>query len=1142
MKLSTVTVWLLFLLAVCLPMAHAQVATGSLGGLVLDPSGTAVPGTDMTARNESTGGEFKTQTSEQGLYVFPTLPPGVYSLTAEKTGFKRVSRTNLQIRVATRQELDIQLEIGDVQQTIEVTAEAPLLETTSSARGQSFAPKFMENLPLFAGGIRNPQAFVGYMPGVNARGVPEVSIAGSGGRAAEVQIDGASLIIPESGGVVFNFPAAEMFGEFKLLTGTYDAEYGRFGGGIQMFVTKSGSNQLHGSGFLNMRRDIWNANSWANNRLGRPRAKERFNEMGGSVGGPIFVPKIYDGRNKSFFFFTYSKDKRPATASQVLSTVPTARMRNGDFGEVSQVIYDPATTVGNTRQPFPNNVIPRDRWSSIAERIVGVVPEPTRPTLVGNYDFVNVQTLDRYIWSLKFDHNITESSRVSFLMTKENYTQNDLQFFPGLLGQGLEQYQRPDNWRVNHDWAMRPNLLLHSTFGYSRTRQIWDNPYQKGGATALGFGGLTGASDATPRIQFTGADGLTNWGVQDGKVGNGSQINITYQFNQGLTYIRGKHELKFGWDIRRLHTTSDPVDLAGTNGRYIFARAQTASPTNLAGTGHAFASLLLGLPDQADRVALPVLIGNIRYGYHAFYFQDNWKVTPRLTLNLGMRYDLPVGWHDLNGDYSHMDRSVPNPGAGGLPGAIVFAGKGAGRTGEKRFYDTDYTNFGPRGGFAYRLFEKTVIRGGFGIFYQTLGNGGCGCRLGFANPIVRQSDGLSGALQWDAGIQPPPGFRPPPLLDPNVGNMNNVDVFSENYGRAPRIYNWSFNVQQEVGKFLFDIAYVANRGHGLNSTVQLNQLPVDRLALGSLLQQPITSQAVRDQGFTKPYPSFPDNGTLAQALRPYPQFLDVIERNAGIGRTWYDSLQTKMERRFGDFQMMAAYTWSKSQSLGHYRQIFSQHFNVGAQDNYNYGDMKELLAFDQPHVFNLLTTYTLPFGRGKRFLGSTNALTNMLVGGWTISGIQQYRSGSPLAISAPNTLGNGVLFTFFKKANRVLGQDVRTGIDRTSLDPNDPNTRWLNPAAFTLPGQFDLGNSARYISGVRNPPVFEENLSIVKRTVFPLTGDRSIDLVYRADAFNIFNRTNFGGIVNVVGNPNFGRPQGPQVGARIITMGVRLEF
>lgn len=1139
-------------------MSWAQVATGSLSGVVTDANGAAVPGASISAKNDATGVDLRTQTSEGGLYVFAAVPPGVYSVTVEKTGFKKLIRTAVEIRIATRQEMDLGLEVGDVQQSIDVTGELQSLETTSAQRGQNVSSLMMSSLPLFSGGIRNPQAFVKFMPGVNAGAAGEVTVAGAGARAQEVLIDGASLTIPESGGTVFNMPAAEMFGEFKLLTATYDAEYGRFGGGIQQFVTKSGTNDIHGTAFLNLRRDIWNASNWANNARGAPKSKDRFTEYGFAGGGPVVIPKLYDGRNKTFWYATYSKDKRPIaiTNANLVSTVPTALMKQGIFTELpaSQIIYDPATTSGNTRTPFANQTIPQNRFSTISQNLLSAIPDPTRAGTSNNFDFINTQVFDRYIWNIKVDHAFTPGNRLAFLVTKETQETNDLQVFNGPLGQGLQQFQRPDNWRVNHDLVIKPTVLLHSTFGYTRQRQIWDNPFQKGAASRFGFPGITGDSDAMPRICFggtlaggcnVGTDLFTPWGVQDGKVANGSQINITYHFSQGLSWIKGKHEFKMGWEMRRLQTTSDPVDQAGTNGRYMFLRNQTAMPGAITTTGSPFASMLLGLPNEAERVATPVLVGNLRYGYHAAYFQDNWKITSRFTASLGFRYDVPIGWHEVNGDYSGMNPLLPNKAAGNIPGALEFYGTGAGRTGDKRPYPTDFSNFGPRAGFAYRLTSKTVLRGGFGIYYQTLGNGGCGCRTGFANPIQTISDGLNSALQWDGGIAAPPGFRPPPLIDPTVGNNISVNMFTDNYGKAPRIYNWSFNLQHEIGKFLIDLAYVANRGHGLNSTIRSNQVQVGNLALGSLLSRPIDDPAVVAAGFSRPWAGF--NGSLSQALRPFPQYQDVANYNSGIGRSWYDSFQGKVERRFGDWQMMGSYTFSKTLGIGHFRQIFSQGaasgYDVSAQDNYNYNEMKSYMPFDQPYVVSILNTYALPFGKGKKFMNTDNFLANLAVGNWTISATQQYRSGNLLLAQTPgNPLGTGVLFTNFTKANRNMGTDIQTGVDRTTLDPNDPSARYFNAGAFSLPGQYTLGNAAQYYSPFRNPPVFEENVSVQKQIKIPVNDTRTLDLVLRADGFNIFNRTNFGGINSIIGNANFGRVTGPQNSPRMITMGMRLYF
>lgn len=1124
---------------------------GTISGVVTDPNGAAVPGVKILASNDATGLKTETISTEAGLYVFGALPVGNYSITAEKTGFKRLTQPIVQVLVSQRVSLDLRLELGDVQQTVEVTAEAPLLETTTSERGQNLAPTLMSSLPLFTGGLRRADSFVAYMPGVNSW--RETSIGGSGGRAQEVLIDGASLTIPESGGVVFNFTGVEPFGEFKLVTSTYSAELGRFGGGVQVYSTKSGTNNIHGAGFWYLRRDIFNANAWAQNASGRARPKERFNEAGFAVGGPVYIPKVYNGRNKTFFYLTYTRDLRPASIAPTLTSIPTVRMKRGDFSEVSQAVYDPATTSGNTRTPFAGNLIPSSRISRISNAFVGVVPDSNLPGLNNNLSFINTSKVTDNVWSLKFDHNFTPNNRIAYFQSTQDQNIDNVTALPGPLGQGLGgNSQRPVNYRVNHDWTAKPTFLVHTTFGYSRTRQGWDNPLQSGFASKAG---LAVPTDATPRVRFAGADALAPWGVQDGKVDNGKQWNTTYHFNQSYSWIRGRHEFKFGGDLRRLQTIGD--DKAGTNGLFQFERAQTALPTATGTTGHSFASFLLGAPNQVEFTTLPIPNPQIRYGYHAGYFQDNWKVSSRLSLNLGVRYEVPIGFHMQNYQFSFVDLTKPNPGANNLPGAMAFAGPGAGRTGTKRPYPTDFSNFGPRAGFAYQLASKTVLRGGFGIYYQTLGNGGCGCTLGFAGPPgTILSNGVAPALLWDGGVPIPQGAKPP-FIDPTFGNFQSVDYLGQDFGKAPRIYNWSFNIQHEVKGFLFDIAYVGNQGRGLASTLMLNQVDPKYLSLGALLRQPITSQEVRDRGFRKPFDSFPDTQTLAQALRPYPQFFNVNDRNSGDGKTWYDSLQFTVNRRYGFWTTSTNYTFSKAQTFLHYRQIFSQ-TQTQAQNNYDLSDNKTLSPFDQTHLFNTLNSFDLPFGRGKKWMSGVGRAADLAVGGWSVSFIGRYTSGGPLDVAAPNTLGNA-LFTLFKKAN-TTGTPIRAGIDAGTLDPNNPNVRWFNcrPEAvpgragafqcaagstpFSIPGEFEFGSASQFISAFRGPAIFSENLSIAKRFGILRSGDEDrLHFTYRADFFNLFNRTRFG-VNGAIGNPDFGKATGPQVGARFITMGLRLEF
>ncbi|MDQ2944509.1 MAG: hypothetical protein M3Y27_00940, partial [Acidobacteriota bacterium] len=408
-----------------------------------------------------------------------------------------------------------------------------------------------------------------------------------------------------------------------------------------------------------------------------------------------------------------------------------------------------------------------------------------------------------------------------------------------------------------------------------------------------------------------------------------------------------------------------------------------------------------------------------------------------------------------------------------------------------------------------------------------------------ANGSFQQvSDGLNAPFQWDSGLPKPPGYQPPPFLGPSVGNGNSVDYMGPTFGKAPRIYNWSFNVQREIKSFLLEAEYAGNRGHGLNSTIDLNQVNPSYLFLGSLLQQSITAPAVVAAGYKPPYPSF--TGSLAQSLRPFPQFLNVFSRNSGLGRTWYDAATFKVHRRFGMWQFTASYVRSKTLGQLTYRQIFSQS-QVYPQDMYNLGQAKSYLPFDQPNVFDLLSTFDLPFGTGRHFLGNSNRLMNAVVGGWTIADTHNYRSGSLIALNCPNTLGNGVLFTDARLCN-ANGGDIRTGQSRTSLDPNNPNSLYFNAAAFSVPGQFSFGTSSQYNSKFRQPPIFVDNIAIIKQVYVWPRGDGSrMWLQMRADAFNPFNRTNFG-VNGTVGNASFGRATGPQYGNRIITIGARLFF
>ncbi len=1108
-----------------------------------------VAGATVVAQNDATGVSTTATTTPEGFYSFPSLPVGSYTVQVEHPGFKMLRQSGIVIAIATRASLDLALSVGEATQTVQVLGEPPLMATETSDTGTVFQPKFMKDAPLFvSGGFRNPENFISYVPGVN-NGQQDSSINGGARRSKEILIDGASHTNPESGGTAFvsngGIGSVEMYEEFKLLTSNFSAEYGRTGGGVEIFVTKSGTNALHGAVFDFLRNDKLDAAGWGVNQR-RPflgKSKIRQNEYGVSAGGPVFIPKLYDGRNKTFWYWTWNGYRQNNGGGVGIASVPTAKMKQGDFSELgSRLIYDPDTlmNVNGTlvRTAFPNNIIPANRFSAVSKKILALIPDPTGPGVSNNYNTTSLTTVDRNIYSIKLDHLLSSRNRISGLYSWQRLNVFSQSGLPGPLSSGLVTQDKPDITRVNHDYNFTPSLLNHATFGLSRYQNVFGQlpDHLKDWATQLGLKGVaTNGSQSFPIVTFT--DSLTGFG-NDPK-NRGAQQNWTYEFIDGLNWIKGRHEWKFGFEWHRGRTFQDPFDDAYAHGRFNFNSLQTANPAARSSTGYSFASFLLGGPNDARRDFNTKGV-DIKYGYRALYVNDNWKVTSRLTLNLGLRYEIFIPRTDTNLTLSAFDPTLPNPAAGNRLGALSFAGTGQGRNGRVRFGDIYWNNLGPRIGGAYQLTPKTVLRAGYGMYYSAAnGNTGGGCfPCGWgvsASPTPTSPDGLSPAFNWDNGFQLPAGFIAPPIIDPSYANGQTVLVVSKEDGLAGRIQNWQFNVQRELPwAFLLDAAYIGSKGTRLNNYVPYNQVDPKYLSLGSLLSASITDPRVVAQGFTLPYPGF--TGTLAQALRPYPQYNNIINTYLGQGATRYDALQIKLEKRYSALALLAGYTWEKNLSInGAYTQTGN---GIAPQDQYNLGVEKSLSIHDIPHTLNLVYAYDLPFGRGRKFLSGAGGFVNSVIGGWTIAGIHQYRSGTLIQISAPvNTLGAGVLYTAALRAN-ATGQPIRTGVSRTDLDPNNPNVRWINRDAFSIPGPYQFGTASPFLNDLRNPPFFTEALSLVKR--FKLF--ERADIEYRADISNVLNRTSFGGVNVNLNDVNFGRVTGVQQGPRIIQMALRVNF
>jgi hypothetical protein len=618
-----------------------------------------------------------------------------------------------------------------------------------------------------------------------------------------------------------------------------------------------------------------------------------------------------------------------------------------------------------------------------------------------------------------------------------------------------------------------------------------------------------------PIVQFT--DGLTNWSDEVKNVGQ--QVNNSYQLADTFSMVKGNHTIKFGLDARLLQTNgADPNNNQGT---FRFTNLETALPTSTGNTGHAFASFLLGQVSNASANFLYVVPGN-RYKYLAFFVQDDWKVTRKLTINAGLRYDIFFPRTENNGNFSGFDPALPNPGAGNLPGAVAFLGEGAGRDNSRSsFANTDYKNFGPRLGFAYALTPKTVFRGGYGLYFAA-GNATTGLRcsqcfiFGFnaAPSFATQNAGVTPAFNWDAGF--PTNYPQPPFISPTVQNGFGVNMIGRDDGRAPYFQNMSFGIQQELwGRTVVEATYVGVKGTRLGTGLfsNINQVDPRYLSLGSLLTQNINSSAAVAAGIKPPYAGF--TGTVAQALRPFPQYLNIENRSNPNGNSTYHALQLKVERRFTKgLTLLGAYTWAKTISDG---DIMAGGGTSG-QDFYNRRLEKALSINDVPNVAAISFLYELPIFKRSKVLG-----------GWTLSGILQYQSGRPVVLTANNTLP---LF------NATLRPNVVAGVSKTA-DFNDPATDfWINRAAFTVPTAFTFGNAARTYGDLRAPAFLNENLGLIKRTALT----ERFTLTFRAEFFNIANRTVFGAPNGNISNLQFGRISSQANSPRQGQLALRLEF
>ncbi|PYV92227.1 MAG: hypothetical protein DMG05_05275 [Acidobacteria bacterium] len=1139
-SISKVAVFLLVLTSALAPnrLAFSQVTAGAISGVVTDPSGATVPDAVIEATNLGTNRKSSSNTTQVGTYFLGSLPVGQYKVTARQKGFKEFVAQRIIVFTATTTSLDISLQLGEVTQQVTVEAEAaPLIRTSDAEASTVVERKAVIDLPLSLGGAaqiaasgrRQIENFAFLTPGMTGNQNSKF-VNGSPNNAQVMIIDG--LPHPRSdtpGRMARETPPYEAVEEFKVSTATYQAELGR-GFGVMNFTLKSGTNNFHGNAFYFGRNDVLDARGFFATR--KPLVRQ--NNFGFTLGGPII-------KDKTFFFGAFEGFLlRGGAPVRGLVTLPTVAFRQGDFSQLidpttgQQIpIFDPATTRpdgmgGFVRDQFPGTVIPPGRISPIAARLVGLLPAPDFPGIVNNYVNLSSRPGNDWIWSVKVDHSFTKNHKLSGTY----WWINNPVFVYG-QGQQLDNFSvqpaHGGGLRFNDDYIIRPNLLNHAAGGYSAFNHLRTRDARHGNQI-LQIPGIDPDIPGFPRFNVSGAPTMGNTTSQPVD----PAISDNFIFSDTLSWMRGRHQVKFGgeyWYQRNIFF--DGTGSGGLGGTFSFRNRETSQPNSPAyGVyGNSWASLLLGQVDSASR-----LVGayKVRQAmpYLAFFGGDTIQVNPKLTLSLGLRYELAWPQRDLNDLISGLSLTLPNPGAGNRPGAYVFG---------KDFVlpAIDKTELGPRLGLAWRWNDKTVVRLGYGIAYAQTGaaneawwySGGNAFSAGFAgtSSFASTNNGITPAFLLDQGMPPFTGKLP--VLDPTIQNGQVADYLGPSGAKQSYLQSWQLDVQRETpGNIVLDIAYVGTKGTHLAANLEnLNQVPATYLGLGSLLDEDISSAAAQAAGILPPYPGF--TGSVAQALRPFPQYLDIYNSVQPIGNSTYHSMQVKAQKRFSsNLGFLISYTLSKSitdTSL----QGSEAASNRSALDTANRRWEKSLAPNDMTHNAVISWVYELPFGKGMK------SAAGKLLRGWEINGVARYTSGTPLGIGGGPSLP---LFGGGNRPNRVPGAPVRTDASGGQFDP--ARDSYLNIAAFDQPLPFTFGNVSPYEPNVRGFGFLNEDLGIIKRTYVPKISE-AFNVEFRAEFFNIFNRTVFGAPDSDVNDPtSFGKVGGQANTPRNIQFGLKINF
>jgi hypothetical protein len=1085
-----------------------EASTGQVSGQVRDQSGAVIAGAQITARNLAQNTTSSAQSNNDGYYTFK-LPLGNYDISATKPGFKELIQHNIDVTVGSNVGLDLALTVGAATTTVEVTTTSLLAPNEVS--GETTVPSsLVSSVPVeVSSGMRNSADFLRLTPGYQGSSF-SARLNGGVGLDQEVLIDGADVSPVGFGtgiqGAQMTVPSFAVQ-EFQVIGTNVDAQYGRTSTGAITYVFKSGSNAMHGSLFEYNRNGVYDAKNYFETK----RDVVDQNEFGAEAGGPIKKDKI-------FYYGYYDGFRLSSSNNASIYSLLTPAMQNGDFSAAGlPVIYDPATTApdgsgGFTRQQFSCNgvlnVICPDRINTSAKYIDSLFPAPNLPGLTNNFIGTSTGTTKSDQFLGKLDTNLSDSSRLSgsFSFMREHIL-TDGPFGEALSGSNVVDhgYRLIINW----DKTITPSLLNHVVLSGNR----WTFYTFDGGTTSLNSGsdlnakaGLGGILDQSGEATIAAGGYFFGIGGDD----NGPRHNDE-EAGDDLTWAHGSHQFQFGFNTTRFYTLALQEAGPGNNqyGTFTFAPQETGLPDAAAGTGFAAASYLLGNVDQGvwGQEPLQAMV----MPYYALYGQDKWKVRRNLTVSYGLRWDYNSPITDRDDRIANFDPTLANPGAGNLPGALVFAGSGAGRSGKSQFADAWHKGFGPRFGIAYSPTSNTVLRGAYGIMYDT--NSGPAIFLNqqgfFASDTINSSNGgVTPAFNWSVGF---PTVPLGPFFDPTFANGGSTKYMQPSGARLPMVQNFNVGIQHQFpGGIVVDASYVGtNAHHLLVGNYNENQLNPQYLSLGSLLESPANSAAAQAAGINVPYAGF--TGSVAQALLPYPQYPGGVNLSSDpVGNNTYNSFQIKAQKRFSHgLSFLVSYVLSKNltDADGEGGSIFLG----GAQNYYNLRAEKAVALEEVPNAFIGSYSYELPIGKG-RLLNINNKIADRAFGGWAMSGIVTLQSGNPLAISTEESLPaiGGV-------RPNVVSNQFYASHSRGSFNPTAD--LYLNPAAFAAPAPFTFGDAPRAFSQIFDFGIEDWDVAFMKKV--PIT--EHVNFALKMEFFNFLNNVNFGAPVTDINNPSFGK-------------------